>query len=252
LRIISAGPGGVPGGVPGAVAGPRLVELARARGPLLQVALDYTSLADAARTLAAVTRALGDEVFVAEAGTPLVKAEGVGVARVLAAIAAPSPVLVDMKTADTGALEARMAAEAGADATTVLALALDETIEAAASEAHRQGIALVADLIGVRDPVRRAEELASLGVDIVEVHVGIDAQRALGLTAAELRDLVRRVVEVFPGPVAVAGGLNAKTAPAMVEAGASIIVVGGAITRSPSPGEAARAVVEAIRRTRGG
>ncbi len=229
------------------MAHPRLVELARREGPLLQVALDFTDLVDALRTLMRVKTSLGDTIFVAEAGTPLVKSTGVSVARLLAAVAAPSPVLVDMKTADTGALEARMAAEAGAEATTVLALAPNETIEAAASEAHRQGIALVADLIGVSDPVKRAEELASLGVDIVEVHVGIDAQRALGLTAGELRDLVRRVVERFPGPVAVAGGLNAKTAPAMVEAGASIIVVGGAITRSPEPGEAARAILEAIR-----
>lgn len=233
------------------MARPRLVELAEHQGPLLQVALDFTELADAVRTLTAVTRSLTGEPFIAEAGTPLVKGEGVGVARVLAAVASPNPVLVDMKTADTGALEARMAAEAGADATTVLALAPDETIVAAAQEAHRQGIALVADLLGVRDPAARAEELASLGVDVVEIHVGIDAQRALGLTAGELRGLVRRVAEVFPGPVAVAGGLNAKTAPAMVEAGARIIVVGGAITRSPSPGEAAKAVVEAIRRAAG-
>ena len=226
---------------------PRLVELARMRGPLLQVALDFTDAADALRTLAAVKHSLGEEVFVAEAGTPLVKAAGVGVARLLSAVAAPSPVLVDMKTADTGALEARMAAEAGADATTVLGLSPDETIESAASEARRQGIALVADLLGVKDPVKRAEELAALGVDIVEVHVGIDAQRALGMTAAELRGLVRRVAEVFPGPVSVAGGLNARTAPAMVEAGASIVVVGGAITRSPDPGAAAKAILEAIR-----
>ena len=146
----------------------------------------------------------------------------------------------------------RIAAEAGAAAATVLSCALDETIEDAAREAHRQGIALVADLIGSRDPVAEAERLAGLGVDIVEVHVGIDAQRALGVTAAELVDVVRRVAEVFPGPVAVAGGLNAKTAPRMVEAGASIIVVGGAITKSPDPGEAARAVYEAIKGARRG
>jgi 3-keto-L-gulonate-6-phosphate decarboxylase len=95
------------------MAAPRLVELARRRGPLLQVALDHTSVVDTVRTLVAVKRALGEtEALVAEAGTPLVKSEGVRVARILSAVAAPAPVLVDMKTADTGALEARMAAEA--------------------------------------------------------------------------------------------------------------------------------------------
>lgn len=233
------------------MARPRLVELALTRGPLLQVALDYTRLEDAVRTAVRVSGALGGDVVV-EAGTPLIKSEGLRSVSLLAAAAAPAPVVADMKTADTGSLEVRIAAEAGADAATVLSCALDETIEDAAREAHRQGIALVADLIGSRDPVAEAERLAGLGVDIVEVHVGIDAQRALGVTAAELVDVVRRVAEVFPGPVAVAGGLNAKTAPRMVEAGASIIVVGGAITKSPDPGEAARAVYEAIKGARRG
>jgi len=229
------------------LARPRLVELALREGPLLQVALDFASLEDAVRLAARLRREISS-CLVYEAGTPLIKSVGMSSVRLLAAVAGPCPVLADTKTMDTGALEARLAAEAGADAVTVLAVALDETIREAAEEAHKQGMAIAADLIGVKDPVARAEELASLGVDIVEVHVGIDAQRTLGMSAADLVEAVKRIKERFPGAVAVAGGLNAKTAPRLVEAGADIVVVGGAITRSPEPTESAKAVLEAIKR----
>ncbi len=228
----------------------RLVEFVRSQGVVLQVAFDLVDAVDAVALAAELRRELGP-VFIAEAGTPLVKAEGLRSVGLLAAAVKPGPVVADLKTADTGALEAGLAAEAGAWGVTVLALAPDETIEDAVREARRRNIAVIADLIGVRDPVARAEQLASLGVDIVEVHVGIDAQKRLGLTAADMSGIVKRVAERFPGPVAVAGGLRRETAPSMVEAGASIIVVGGAITRAEDPVAAAKAILEAIRRPRG-
>ena len=226
------------------------LDFVRGEAPVLQVALDYTKAEDALLLASRLRCELGP-VFIAEAGTPLVKAEGLRVVSLLDEVVDPAPVLADMKTVDTGALEVELASWAGADAATVLALAPDETIEEAAKEAKRRNIALVADLMGVSDPVKRAEELASLGVDVVEVHVGIDVQRRLGVTAAGMAEIVRRIVERFPGPVAVAGGLNEETAPRMVEAGASIIVVGGAITRSRDPVEAARRIIEAVRKAAG-
>lgn len=226
---------------------PDVVSRLESEAPVLQVALDYTDLGDALG-LAARLRGSLEGLWLAEVGTPLIKSEGLRSITLLSRVVSPNPVVADMKTADTGALEAGLAARAGASVTIVLACSLDETIAEAAREAHRYGAALAADLIAVRNPVERAEQLASLGVDIVEVHVGIDAQRALGMTAADLREAVRRIAERFPGLVAVAGGLNEKTAPAMVEAGASIIVVGGAITRSSDPAASARRIIEAVRR----
>ncbi|BES80872.1 orotidine 5'-phosphate decarboxylase / HUMPS family protein [Pyrodictium abyssi] len=228
---------------------PSIVSRLEKEAPVLQVALDFTSLEDALGLAAELRRSL-DTLWLAEAGTPLIKSEGLRSVALLARVAKPNPVAADMKTADTGALEAGLAARAGASIVTVLACSLDETIAAAAREAHRYGAAVAADLIAVRDPVARAEQLASLGVDIVELHVGIDAQKALGMTAAELQNTVKKIAERFPGLVAVAGGLNAKTAPAMVEAGAVIVIVGGAITRSEDPVASAKAVIEAIKRSR--
>ena len=215
--------------------------------PVLQVAMDYTRFEDAAGLAAALRHQLGP-VFIAEAGTPLIKREGIRAVSVLARIVEPAPVLADLKTADTGALEAGLAIDAGAHAVTVLACAPDETIASAVQAAHAKSVSVVADLLGVRDPVARAEQLASLGVDAVELHVGIDVQRRLGLTAGEMASLVARLRERFPGIVAVAGGLNEETAPQMAEAGADIVVVGGAITRSPNPVEAARRIIERLKR----
>ncbi|ABM80004.1 hexulose-6-phosphate synthase [Hyperthermus butylicus DSM 5456] len=224
---------------------PRVVELA-SRQPILQIALDLTSLEDALLLASRLRRGLGDSGWLAEAGTPLIKSEGLRSVSLLARVVDPVPVVADMKTADTGALEAELACKAGASVVTVLGLAPDETIEAAVRTAHNCGMAVAVDMLGVRNVLERVEELEPLGVDIIELHVGIDVQRALGLTAAELRGLVSKIASKFNGVVAVAGGLNESTAPAMIEAGASIAIVGGAITRSRDPVGMAKKILKAI------
>lgn len=224
---------------------PHVVELA-SKQPLLQIALDLTSLEDALFLASQLRRGLGDSGWLAEAGTPLIKSEGLRAATLLSKVVEPVPVVADMKTADTGALEAELACKAGASVMTVLGLVPDETIEAATRAAHKCGMALAVDMLGIRDIVKRVEEVETLGVDIVELHVGIDMQKALGLTAAELRELVSRIASRFNGVVAVAGGLNETTAPAMVEAGASIVIVGSAITKSKDPVGVAKRILELI------
>jgi 3-hexulose-6-phosphate synthase len=170
---------------------------------------------------------------------------------ILSSVVDPVPVVADTKTVDTGELEAELACKAGAKIVTVLALAPDETIVSAGKAARRHGCLLAVDMIGVRDVTGRAEALLSLNVDIIELHVGIDVQRALGITAAEMESLVSKLAGMGSWRVAVAGGLNEETAPRMVSAGADIIIVGAAITRSPSPVDSARRILEAIRRARG-
>ena len=213
---------------------------------LLQVALDLTRIEDAVRIgfAAAVSPAV-----ILEAGTPLIKAEGARAAAILRSLPQDPIVVADTKTFDTGALEVAIAADAGADAATVLALAPDETIVEAVEEAERRGVAVIGDLIGHPDPVEGARRLARLGVHIAQVHVGVDVQRKLGLTASQMPELVSRVAEAFQGPVAVAGGIKPGEAGEMARAGASIVVIGGGITRARDPREAA---VEAVRSLRPG
>lgn len=199
---------------------------------LVQVALDFTRMWDALRVASRVSDLEG---VILEAGTPLIKAEGVHVARLLKALPGSRPVVADMKTMDTGALEVSMAAEAGADAATVLAVADDATIRDSVEEAESRGIALMGDLINVRDPVREAERLSKLGVHIAIMHIGIDVQRRLGLTASKVLELFGKVAEAFNGPIAVAGGIKPEEAGRVAEAGASIIIIGSGITRAEDP-----------------
>ena len=214
-------------GVPG-----RLGELLDGCGRLLQVALDFTSPWDALRTGLA---ALVGKAVVLEAGTPLIKSYGVDAVRMLHSIPGAGAVVADTKTVDTGGLELALAAEAGADAATVLALAPEETVREMVAEGERRGVAVMADLIGVGDPVRAAERLRRLGVHIALFHIGIDVQKRLGVTAGQRAGLVRRLREAFGGPIAVAGGVKPGEAGELAGAGADIVIIGGAITRSPDP-----------------
>ena len=229
----------VPGGeVPG-----RLGEALSRNGALLQVALDFTGLGEAFQVALEVPRT-GRVIL--EAGTPLIKSVGLDSVRVLRALPGEHLVAADMKTMDTGALEARLAAGAGADATTVLAAAPRETIQEAVKAAEEAGIAVYADLIGTGDPVGVAERLSGLGVHVALLHIGIDVQRRLGITAAQVPELVSRVAAAFKGPVAVAGGIKPSEAGALARAGASIVIIGGAITKSSDPAKAALEAREAL------
>ena len=229
---------------------PRLLDFVEKERPVLQVALDYTNLEEALRLATALRRELGEHAWIAEAGTPLIKTEGMKSVRLLRASIDPVHVIADTKTADTGELEIGLAADAGASAATVLACTLNETIEAAIREAHSRGIALAADMIAVKNIEERAEQLESLGVDIIELHIGIDVQRALGMTAGDLVELVRKLSKRLKPYLAVAGGINKNTAPQLAEAGADIVIVGGAITKSIDPVRAAREIIRAIKRKR--
>ena len=212
-------------------------------GRLLQVALDFTKLGDALRIAVEVPRT---HAVILEAGTPLIKSRGVTPIRVLKALPGDHIVFADTKTMDTGALEARLAGEAGADAVSVLALAPEETIGEVVDAARDLEIAVYADLIGHPNPLEAVETLRRLGVDVVLLHIGIDVQRKLGKTAEELADLVREASRAFGGPIAVAGGIKPEGVGKLVDAGASIVVIGGGITRAPDPREAALKALEKL------
>jgi len=222
----------------------RLGERLEECGGLLQVALDLDDIAVAVRIgfQAAVSPAV-----VLEAGTPLVKVEGLRAARILRALPQEPVVVADTKTFDTGRLEFTLAHRYGADAATVLALAPDETIEEAVSAGEELGMAVIGDLIGHPDPVEGARRLRRLGVHVALLHIGIDVQRRLGITAGQIPDLVARVREAFQGPVAVAGGVKPGEAGTLARAGAQIIVIGGAITKASDPRGAAAEAVRNIR-----
>ncbi len=102
----------------------------------------------------------------------------------------------------------------------------------------------MADLINVPDPVKRAKELEELGVDYLNVHVGIDQQ----MVGKDPLDILSEVVENVSIPVAAAGGLDAEKAAGCIAMGASIVIVGSNIVKSRNVTESARKVRKEIDR----
>ncbi len=212
--------------------------------PVLQVALDMTSLEEALR-IARMAWSNGAEVL--EAGTPLIKAVGVEAVRALRRNFPDAIVVADTKIMDAGRLEASTALEAGADIVTVLGVASDETIREVVEAAHEHGAAAAVDMINHPDPAARARRAAELGADIIILHVAVDVQKARGLDARQALPLVPLVKRQTGRWVAVAGGLNRETAPLAAKAGADIIIVGSAITKAPDPGRATREIMEVLK-----
>ena len=193
--------------------------------PVLQVALDLTELRRALQIAKEAVRGGADWI---EAGTPLIKSEGMQAVRALKAQFPDHMIIADMKIADTGTLEVEMAAKAGAGIVCILADADDSVIAEAVRAAHLYGVQLMADLINTPDPVPRAKELEAMGIDIIAAHVGID-QQMLGKSSV---DLLSSIIGEVTVPLAVAGGLDAMTAARAVQHGAAIVIVGGVIVRS--------------------
>lgn len=214
--------------------------------PTLQVALDFTSLEDAVGVLSKI---LDLELGIVEVGTPLIKSEGVKSISEVKRFVGRIPVLADTKTVDVGALEAELVLKAGADFMTVLASADDVVIESAAKAAWNLSGDVVADFVGFRgDIVSRARELSEIGVSAVNIHVGIDAQRSRGLTVISMLNLVRQLsAELSKTVISVSGGIRPNVIPALLDAGAQIVIVGGAITRSPNPREVAEKCLRALK-----
>ena len=198
-------------------------------GPLLQLALDTHDIA--------VARRLVQDVYphfdILEVGTPLVLAEGLRAIETLREDCSDKLILADLKIMDAGEPEAEIAFRHGADITTVLALADDQTIRGVLAAAKRYSRQIMADLINTPDLIDRAVYLESLGVHIFCIHTALDL---LGQGVDPLKQLasLRKAVR---GCIAVAGGLQLENLEQAIEQGADILIVGGGITASLSPGE---------------
>ncbi len=192
---------------------------------VLQVALDILELK---RALQIAQESIDGGADWIEVGTPLIKSEGMQAIRSMRDRFPDSIIVADMKVADTGTLEVEMAAKAGANIVCILADADDSVIAESVRAARLYGIRIMADLINVRDPIKRAPELEAMGVDIICAHVGID-QQMIGKNSIALLTSLSGLIHI---PLAVAGGISAATAGDAVKCGADIVIVGGWIVRS--------------------
>ncbi len=207
--------------------------------PVIQVALDFV---DMSRVLKLLDETVAGGVDWIEIGTPLVKSEGLSIIRTLKKKFPDHTFLADMKTMDAGALEVEIAAKAGADIVIILGVADDSTIREAVEAGKRYGAKIMVDLINSDDMITRSVELEKLGADYICVHVGIDQQ----MRGMDPLDVLKKVVEVVHLPVAVAGGINSETAAKCVTSGASIVIVGGAITKAENAEESTRTIKKSM------
>ncbi len=83
-------------------------------------------------------------------------------------------------------------------------------------------------------------------VNVMSVNPGFGGQTFI----PEMADKVRRLREITDLPIQVDGGINAETAPLMVEAGARVLVAGSAVYRG-DPAVEMRRIIEAGRRAAG-
>ncbi len=206
----------------------------------LQVALDFVDLS---RALKAAGEAVAGGADILEAGTPLIKSEGLNSVRELKSRWPHIPIVADMKTMDAGRTEVESASKAGAAIATVLGVSNRSTIEECVEASHNYGMEIAVDLLGADDPVALAKACEEWGVREVGVHTAIDEQ----MRGADPFEVLRNVREAVSVEVSVAGGINSETAAAAAKAGADIIIVGGAITKARDVKAATKTIKEAIR-----
>jgi len=205
----------------------------------IQVALDIVE-SDRAVTIAEEA-VLGGADWI-EVGTPLIKSAGMDIIRTLRKTFPDKIILADMKTMDVGATEVEIAAKSGADIVTILAAADDMVIKQSLLSAKKYGVRIMVDFISLPDPLSRAKELEALGVDLVNVHVGIDEQ----MTGESPIEMLKMMAAQTDMEIAVAGGLNPETAGVAVLAGADIVIVGSYIIHSDDVRQSAANIKKAV------
>ncbi len=207
--------------------------------PILQVALDFVDLHRAFKVAEESVEGGADRL---EAGTPLIKSEGLNVVRKLHETFPQIPIVADMKTMDAGRTEMEMAAKAGARYAVVMGAASDATIKECIAAGRNYGLDVGVDLLGVKDASRRAKEVEGWGASYLNVHVAVDDQ----MKGIQPFDKLKEITGQTGIPVAVAGGINSENAADAAKAGAEIVVVGGAISKAADAREATREIKEAI------
>ena len=229
-----------------------ITPLMKLKPPQIQVALDMDADLDTIVKVAQQSYLAGARII--EAGTPAIKRHGVD--RLIPALRKVAPealIVADMKIADAGKLEARVALRAGADIVAVLGIGGIEKIKEALGEAIRNDCAILIDLIDCEDPINRVEELIKVlkGKEdwvIFCLHRGISEQmRSRGIYNQKiLISEFRRKIKGFT--MAIAGGIREGTAGEIASNGVEIIIVGSAIYNSVNPMETTKRFLDEVRK----
>ncbi|OHB34728.1 MAG: bifunctional hexulose-6-phosphate synthase/ribonuclease regulator [Planctomycetes bacterium GWA2_39_15] len=210
---------------------------------ILQVALDFVDLHRAVKVAGEAIEGGADWL---EIGTPLIKSEGMNAVRHFRKLFPNATLVADMKTMDAGRTEVEMAAKAGANIAVIMGDAPDSTIRESIQAGKNYGIKICVDFMNNSKVEERVSDIEKLGADYIAVHTAIDDQMC-GKTPFEILKHVCSKVKI---PVAVAGGINSENVIDAVNAGASIIIVGGYLSKAKDAKAAAESIKNAIKENR--
>lgn len=203
----------------------------------LQLAIDVFKLDEGI----ALAHRVEDYVDIIEMGTPFIIDYGMESVRAFVKEFPNKEILADEKIMDGGFHETELALTPGASYVTVLGVSSNETILGCLEATKRYDKKLVVDFIGVDNLAERVCEVEDLGVDVLAVHTGTDRQAAGYTPMDDLRTMKQTAKRA---QIAVAGGINSKTAADYAAVGPDIVIVGGAIANAEDPALEARLIKE--------
>ena len=198
----------------------------------LQLAIDLEDIQGAINLI----RKTKDSIDIFEYGTPLVINFGLEGLQKIRTEFPDITLLADLKIMDVASYEVTQAFKYGADITTILGVAEDQSINDAIKTAHEAGKEILVDMIGVQDIENRAREVDEFGADYVGTHTGYDLQ-ALGQNPFEEFNLIKN--NVSKTKTAIAGGIKLSASEEIKKANPDLLIIGGAISTVDDPAEAA-------------
>ncbi len=223
------------------VAGIRIPRLWRP--PYIQVALDHPALEHQMKVVKQLPKS--DRILL-EIGTPFLKKYGMESIKKIRELAPQKFIVADLKTLDVGKLEVDFAFDATADAVVASGLASSSSLDKFILEAQRLGIYGFVDTMEVDDPIGKLSSLKQIP-DVVILHRAIDVEQATEAQSPDAAQkarwaLVPKIKELYKDRklasgrdrvlVAVAGGIEPKTAKYALGQGADILIVGRYIASS--------------------
>jgi len=208
--------------------------------PVLQVALDFIELK---RALKVAEEAVKGGIDWIEAGTTLIKSNGMEAVRKLREKFPNKTIVADMKIADAGRIESEIAFKSGANIVVVLGSASDQTIKECVEAARNYGGKVMVDLMEGSANLERAKEVEKMEVDFISVHTPIDQQMTGNITFS----LHKKISQKVKVPIAAAGGINSENIVEAMKAGVSIFIVGGAITKAENVEKSVKNLKKAIK-----
>jgi bifunctional enzyme Fae/Hps len=155
-----------------------------------------------------------------EAGTPLIKREGMHAIRVIRSRWS-GHIVADLKVSDGAIGEVDMARSAGATAATVLGNAPTETLNLFIERCAVLKVLSMIDLLGVDDPLDVLRPLKK-APDIIVIHRGRDEENTHGKMIRYRQ--INRIRSKYDCLISAAGGVDLREARSAIFNGANIVV----------------------------